>query len=278
MTKANLKVAEESKLPSIDDEILAMQGIGAENVTANDIVIPRLTILQGLSPQVNKKKPEWIDGADSGDFCNIASGQLYKEEVTIIPCLFRTAYLEWAKGRGGFVRDHGDSPSVLDRCTRNEKWQYFLPNGNVLEETHQWYVLLRDGPEGSLWTPVYFPLVRTGLKHSRKLLTLCRPSHYIYNGKVFNPPLFWWSWRLLVVSSSNDAHDWHSFRPERGSMTIDLDPTLATARQCRAFHDAVRDKSVRPDVRADDTPQYEPQRAPEPINDGTAELDEPIPY
>jgi hypothetical protein len=36
---------------------------GFENVTNNDILIPRISILQDLSPQVKEEKAEYIEGA-----------------------------------------------------------------------------------------------------------------------------------------------------------------------------------------------------------------------
>jgi hypothetical protein len=37
---------------------------GMEDVSSKDVIIPRLTLLQTLSPQLNKKKGEYIEGAD----------------------------------------------------------------------------------------------------------------------------------------------------------------------------------------------------------------------
>jgi hypothetical protein len=239
-----LKVVEGNS-PAINDELREWQGIGAENITKDDVIIPRLVILQSLSPQLSKKKSEWIEGAEAGDFCNTAIGSIYKEEITVLPCYFDTSYLEWGKQRGGFVKDHGSNPAILDRCTQNDKWQYIHANGNTIEETAQWFCLLRDGPEGSAWTPVYFPQKSTGLKLSRRWLTACRQSVLDDGGKAFNPPLFWWSWQLRVVTESNSSGDWHSFRPERGPKVIELDPSLALGRQCRRFYDAVASKTVR---------------------------------
>ena len=43
---------------------------GSEEVSSNDITLPRLQIIQDLSPQHKKNKPEYIDGAEVGDFFN----------------------------------------------------------------------------------------------------------------------------------------------------------------------------------------------------------------
>jgi hypothetical protein len=247
-----LKVVEGNS-PAINDEVREWQGLGAENITKNDVIIPRLVILQSLSPQLSRKKPEWIEGAEAGDFCNTATGSIYKGDdgITVLPCHYATSYLEWGKSRGGFVKDHGPNQAILDKCAQNDKWQNILPNGNTVEETGQWFLLLRDGPAGSPWTRVYFPLKSTALKLSRRWLTFCRQP---IGDASFNPPLFWWSWRLTVVTESNSSGDWHSFRPERSETVQELDSSLAIGRECRAFHDAVASKAVRGEAPQADPP------------------------
>jgi hypothetical protein len=267
---SKLKVVEKNEL-SQEDEILAMQGIGAENVTSRDITIPRLTILQSMSPQLSRKKPEWIEGAEVGDWCNTATGDIQKGVITVIPCLFQTSYLEWSKQRGGFIADHGDDPDILRKCVRNEKWEYFLPNGNKVEENAQWFVLVRDGPEGAPWNPAYLPLKSTALKHSKKWLTACCPASFMRKGELFRPPLFWWSWKLETVSVSNDFGDWCAPRFERERETIEIDPSLKLARQARAFRDAVTSKALRADE------EHAPASDPPPVAE-PAPAEEAIPF
>lgn len=77
---------------------------GSEEVSSNDITLPRLQIIQDLSPQHKKNKPEYIQDAEVGDFFNTASNELYKDEVMVIPVYFRTEYVIWKdqKAGGGF--------------------------------------------------------------------------------------------------------------------------------------------------------------------------------
>jgi hypothetical protein len=240
---------------AIDEELLGMRGMGTENVTAANVLIPRFTILQGLSPQINKKKAEYIEGAEIGDFCNVATGDIYKESVLVVPCHFATAYMEWVKNRGGLAANHGDDPSILQKCTRNEKGQYFLPNGNPVEETAQWYCLLQDG---ATWVRIFFPLKATNLKHSRKWLTLCQTEQIkLPDNSLWKPPLFWRSWILKIIDDSNDQGDWSTFRPEKGRTTLELDPNKELIRLCKSFYEDIRKKVVTPDI---ETQQYDEGR------------------
>jgi hypothetical protein len=230
----------------LDDELLKLTGMGTENVKSKDVVIPRLVILQALSPQINKKKAEFIEGAEIGDFCNVATGDIFKESILVVPCHFATAYMEWAKNRGGLAGNHGDDPSILSKTTPNDKRENILPNGNIIQEQAQWYCLLQTG---AIWQRVFFPLKATNLKHSRKWLTLCQTETVqLPNGEFWKPPLFWRSWRLLIVDDSNDQGDWATFRPEKSELIMDLDKERHLLRQCKSFYEDIRTERVKPDL------------------------------
>ena len=90
---------------------------GSEEVSSNDITLPRLQIIQDLSPQHKKSKPEYIEGAEVGDFFNTASNELYKSLVNVIPVYFRTEYVIWkdqAAGGGFFGAFDTESEAVKE--------------------------------------------------------------------------------------------------------------------------------------------------------------------
>lgn len=229
----------------LDDALLKMGGMGVEKVQTKDILIPRLVILQALSPQLNKKKPEYVEGAEVGDFCNTATGDIYKESVIVIPCYFITNYLEWVKNRGGLANNFGDDPTCLQKSTRNEKNQNILPSGNIIEETAQWYCLLN---QGGLWERIFFPLTRTNLKHSRKWMTLCRAENIPTKDGLWKPPLFWRSWQLSIVDVSNDQGDWFTFKPEKRETTLELDQSRGLLNLCMGFYTDLAQNKVRGDI------------------------------
>jgi len=51
-------------------EWLQKGNAGSEDVSAKDMIMPRVDVLQALSPQINKKKPEFIEGAEQGQIFN----------------------------------------------------------------------------------------------------------------------------------------------------------------------------------------------------------------
>jgi hypothetical protein len=235
---------------ALDAELQRMGGMGAENVRAKDVLIPRLTILQALSPQLSKKKAEYVEGAEIGDFCNVATGDIYKEAIVVLPCYFITHYIEWGKNRSGLVANHGDDVSILNKTSRNETYQNVLPNGNTISETAQWYCLLQDGAS---WTRIFIPLTSTNLKHSKKWMTLCRTeSVQMPDGTLWKPPLFWRSWKLVAVESSNDRGDWVTFKPEKADSSLEIDPSKSLLRMCMSFYEDVKGNVVRGEIIDDD--------------------------
>lgn len=80
-------------------------GRGSEGVTTDDMSLPRLSIIQDLSPQRKKQEDAYIEGAEEGMIFNTASNQLFSTgKVTVIPCFFRAEYVVWKdrKKGGGF--------------------------------------------------------------------------------------------------------------------------------------------------------------------------------
>ncbi len=93
MAKNEVVAGTQAGLPAsyIDEEMLT-GGNGFENVSAKDLLIPRLTILQKMSPQIDKSDPKYISGAEYGDFCDTGTGEIFKDLV-VVPCFFAMVYL-----------------------------------------------------------------------------------------------------------------------------------------------------------------------------------------
>lgn len=77
-------------------------GRGQENVGLEDVTIPRLDVLQDLSPQRKKNDPAYIDGAEEGMLFNTVTGELYGDSIFFIPCYYKKEWLIWKlQGAGG---------------------------------------------------------------------------------------------------------------------------------------------------------------------------------
>lgn len=77
---------------------------GSEAVGVEDLVIPRLEIVQALSPCLKRSDPAYIDGIEQGHFYNTVTRENYGPVVYFVPVVFRKEFLVWRDRKlgGGF--------------------------------------------------------------------------------------------------------------------------------------------------------------------------------
>lgn len=68
---------------------------GNENVGTEDLIIPRLEVVQGLSPAVKEGDPGYVEGARPGHLMNSVTRKLYGKMVFIVPVFYFKQYLVW---------------------------------------------------------------------------------------------------------------------------------------------------------------------------------------
>lgn len=77
-----------SALPAHLAKYANLGNVGFENVRQEDITLPRLSIAQSISPQVQKDDPLQIKGLEVGQFFNTVTEQIYGETVRITPLFY----------------------------------------------------------------------------------------------------------------------------------------------------------------------------------------------
>ena len=194
------------------DLIMSNVGKGLENITSEDITIPRLAIIQANSPQRKKKDEKYIENADEGDVFNTVTGQLYKEPLTVIPCAYRKSYVEWIpreKG-GGFVATYDVRPSdtTTDPTTRKS----FLKNGNQLVDTAEHYVVIKK--DDDTYEQAVLTMTSSNLTVSRKWNTLLKMKKINVKGQMIDPPSFMYEFTLSTVEATNDQGTWQKYKIE----------------------------------------------------------------
>jgi hypothetical protein len=221
---------------------------GMEEVSSKDVIIPRLTLLQSLSPQLNKKKGEYIEEADIGMICDLGTGDLFPEEILFLPVHYRKDYLEWApRATGkGLIAIHTD-PRILDNCKKDDKNKLVLPNGNYIAETAQWFGLnLSAGRR-----PCYIPMTSTQLKRSRRWMTMAIGERLVRaDGSEFAAPLFYRVYRLSSATDSNAEGEWATWVVNRDVALPDIKSNVDW-RQIKAEAVAFRESILRGEAKAD---------------------------
>jgi hypothetical protein len=240
-----------SNASSLPDEFIssmAGMGTGFENVTAKDLIIPRLTILQGLSPQVIRTKPEYDANARVGDIYDVGLSQRF-DEVIILPIHYLVQWLEWAPraSNKGLVRVHDALPSP-DYYSLNEKNQMVTKNGNLIQETGQLYCLNISANA----RPSFIAFASTQLKKARKLLTLATNEKVLVNGKEVTPPLFYRTYKLTTVPEQNNEGDWMGWKITPDLPVTELSDWQVKFAAVRNYRESVLSGAVRGDLSRDD--------------------------
>lgn len=163
------------------DYISETGNAGNENVGANDIVIPRLELVQALSPARKKQDPQFIPGAEEGMLYNSLTRELYGHTALIVPVYFRTEHMVWLhrKAGGGFrgsFLNVGEARERLARVLEEEKPSYTegstrVDNAAEVIDTPQHFALVIT--EGKV-EEIVISMPRTKAKMSRKFNSLIR--------------------------------------------------------------------------------------------------------
>jgi uncharacterized protein YhfF len=165
MAKAKTQVAK--KADQMPAYIKQEEGRGSENVTTDDVQIPRISLIQDLSPQIKATKPEYIEGAKPGMVFNVLTGELYPDGLKFVPTFFEKDHLVWKirKAGGGLIARCETAQEAQALADTKEEYEY------VEAPNHISILLDADGnPE----CEVSIPMATSKAKVSRRLNSLVR--------------------------------------------------------------------------------------------------------
>ncbi len=236
---------------AIDDPELralfeADAGIGSQDMGKDDKVTPFLGLIQGLSPQIDPNKPQYIEGARIGNIFNTVTGEVYTS-IRVIPVMFQKVYNAWVPRDlgGGFLGSYMDSELQIPI--------FVPPNQNTdgdqpvqIVETANWYVLA-EGLDGT-WAPAILSMTSTKLKASRKWGTLTTIAANKYASKNGPAPIFACIYTLGSASETNEKGTFANYKIENsGPVSVDL-YLLA-----KAFRALIESGVVKADMTKSDT-------------------------
>jgi hypothetical protein len=234
--KKDVATAREPKVPATEAAFFDTDDTGYENVKPGDLIVPRYTILQGLSPQVTKGKPEYDADARVGQIYNVGLQEVVGDEMLFLPAYYAKQFLEWAPRSSGkgLVAVH-DSAEIMDQTTRDSNNRPTLGNGNYIAETAQFFGF--DITEG---TPrkIFIPMASTQLKKARRLLTLAMSEEYVRDdGTTRTPPIYYRVYKLTTVPESNQEGSWVGWKIERDKALRELDNWQRLAEDAKRFRE-----------------------------------------
>lgn len=253
-------VVEQSKALPADkrnlDEIAFAGEQHQEHLTKEDVTLPFLQLLQGLSPQCTKGQAEYIKGAKPSDVCDVSGGRLFRTlddddnelcELTVMPVVFKSCYTEWVPRSqgGGFIKEwsvpEGDSIIV----SRNEAGQDIIQEssplgtaGNQLNRTHTHFVYVIE--DDNYW-PAVISMQVTQLKPSRDWNRLIKEQRLPDGRKA---PRFFAFWGVTTALRTNDKGSWFLWKFKKVGDVTANERSMEIFRAARSFVEANNESEV----------------------------------
>jgi hypothetical protein len=243
MSNAVTKAKETALSTDVMDDIFDNAGDGA-SYESSEMQIPFVRVAQSLSPQLNKKKAEYIEGLSNGDAYNNLTNQMWAGEkgLVVIPCFQTTKYLEFVprESGGGFRGEISASDPVLQRTSRNGSKE-ILPSGNELVKADQHFCLIVD--EEGMTQPVVIDMKSTQLKVSRRWKTniAMQKVKNPKTGEIIVPPVYATMWKLTTSEETNDKGDFYNWAVERVGLVENRNMLL----EAKSFRDSIMKGEVK---------------------------------
>lgn len=244
-----------------DDDFFGID-TGMDEVTSEDVALPRYTVLQGLSPQVNSRKDEYVEGAKMGMIFNTASNKVM-EAQRLVFAYYQRRNIEWTPRDkpcpieglpkpvgGGLYKDYGTDDSILAECQRwEENGSLWTPRGNELVVTGTWYVLDPD-----TLSMGWIGMGKTQLTSSKKLLAGIRDEKFVHPTKGLLPaPMFYRVWEMSTRLREYDGNEWFVWQHKPAERIQEHPNGRAILESCKEISRIIREGEMTIDVTVGET-------------------------
>lgn len=237
---------------------------GFEGIDTSTMSIPFIKIAQPLSPQINPKKTEYIDGLQAGQFFNSVSKAVYGETLEVIVLAFERLFIEWQPDRGGFVAAHNYENAERLAVTKDfGKWK--TKSGNDLQENYTYFALVcgreKEGIAVLSLTSTNIPAAKAW---NRRLV-----STVMTNGEKARP--FYLRWTLSTVYAENEKGSWYKVQADMAGYIDEVQYSIVKPERL-----ALPNKSV--DYAQIEGPAAAPAGGPAPSSSPDEAVDEDDPF
>jgi hypothetical protein len=178
---------------------------GRDNMDADDIIVPRLSIAQeGMTAQMKKSSESYLPDLNAGDFFNTVTNEIYGKKVHVVPILFFKNYIKFAK--------EGGIEAMFNHVSEVPKGALDFKGGvppEVTEFKNRLCLLVKENFKP---TPIVVSFKSTGLKFAKQWNSLIQAT---------NLPAFARSYELNTFERKRGTQSWflcqvkpHVFVPE----------------------------------------------------------------
>tara|TARA_X000001388_G_scaffold75083_1_gene69165 strand:+ start:509 stop:1288 length:780 start_codon:yes stop_codon:yes gene_type:complete len=213
---------------------------GFEEMGADDLQLPRLKLLQAMSPEIEND-----EALRAGQILNSVTGDSWPSEqgVKVIPCVYHKTYVEWApvgSGAKGPVSVH-QSKEVMNDTIRADDGKFYKNDnsGNYIEETANYFVLIIGGKGETSQAVV--SMKSSQLTPSRNWNSKMKNLKIAgSNGEYFTPPMWSHSYFLKSEKAKNGDKTWYKWK-------VELDSTLSSEAHVKEASSFSKDMSAAKD-------------------------------
>ena len=187
---------------------------GFDNMTQDDLALPYVRILGQLSAQVNEGDGKYIEGAKPGMIYNNVTHEIFegKKGIKVVSCYYKKDYPEFNDKNDGNpmkVATHLPNSPII-KTGKREGAKIRLPNGNYLEETAYYYVLMETKAGGM--TPALITMKSSQLSVSKNWNSMMKTIQIADgNGGFAIPPMHGVVYNLASVLQKNDKGSWYGW-------------------------------------------------------------------
>lgn len=147
---------------------------GQDNVTSQDLTLPRLRLLQYISDEVKQKNDAYVEGAVAGMMLDTVSKELF-EKVIVVPAYYERKYNVWRTrdAGGGLIASCFSETEAREELVRAcEAENIPMDDVNRVEKTFEiidtpTHYCLRVDPKTGAVSPIIVDMPATKQKVSR---------------------------------------------------------------------------------------------------------------
>ena len=245
MAKPNTAVAVQSNnsLPAAPDFMKQYAGEGAENIANSEVEIPRIKLIQALSPELQEQ-----DDLKQGEFWHTVAEQSLGKSLNIVPLYIAQVYILWnpREGGGGILAraddgvhwspNSGEFSVKINKGTKTVTWKmaptvaasrlaewgtYDPDNDKSQPAATKMYNVVAFLPDFPELSPCVITLQRSAIKVARRFLGKLKITRAPSYGQVFTVSSTqeqgdqgpYWNYKL---SSNGFVTDENAFNHYRG--------------------------------------------------------------
>lgn len=218
MVKKTIEEPKKTTTPNAEEyakqfDHLQGDGLGGfEDMGADTIAFPFIKILQQLSPQCKKNKPEYIADAEPGMLYNNVTNTVFETPVEVVVGRFDHYYIAWKPERAGYAGAQSPEEIVArmqnGSLKRDDNNRIYDPETKyTYSETYLYYVVFPDNMEEGV---CLLSLSSTQLKEAKRWNRLLLSTFLPGTNRRAQP--YFMRWNITTPEMSNDKGDWFGFK------------------------------------------------------------------